>query len=147
MLSHNVKFTIHGDPRTKKNSEIIAGSGGRCPVCGKFRKQWIKQSSAHDAWAVAARFDVRAAMILNERARTLFPIAEPVNVKAVFYMQTRRKVDLLNLLAAVDDLLVDCGVLEDDNARVVAAHDGSRVLYDKDAPRIEIEIERIKKEG
>lgn len=67
-------------------------------------------------------------------------IAEPVNVKAVFYMRTKRRVDLTNLLEAVDDMLVKAGVLADDNRDIVAGHDGSRVYYDKDNPRIEIEI-------
>lgn len=68
------------------------------------------------------------------------PIDYPVNVQCLFYMQTHRRVDGLNLMAAIDDLLVDCGILADDNSRIVAAHDGSRVLYDPDSPRVEITI-------
>lgn len=67
-------------------------------------------------------------------------INQPVNLKCVYYMQTRRRVDLLNLLEATCDILVDAGVLEDDNCKIVVSHDGSRVLYDKSNPRVEIEI-------
>jgi Holliday junction resolvase RusA-like endonuclease len=67
-------------------------------------------------------------------------ISTPVNVKAVYYMQTRRKVDLSNLNSALHDILVDAGVLADDNRDVVAGHDGSRVFYDKDTPRVEVTI-------
>ena len=67
----------------------------------------------------------------------------PVNVKAVFYTQTRRKIDLTNLLEAVDDMLVYTDVLADDNRDVIAGHDGSRVFYDKKNPRIEIEIKKV----
>lgn len=56
-------------------------------------------------------------------------------------MQTRRKVDLVNLLEATLDVLVHYGVIADDNNSVVASVDGSRVLYDKARPRVEIEIE------
>lgn len=70
-------------------------------------------------------------------------IKEPVNIKCLFYMQTRRKCDLTNLLEAVDDILVHVGILEDDNYTIVAGHDGSRVLYDKENPRTEIYIESI----
>ena len=58
-------------------------------------------------------------------------------------MQTRRRVDSLNLLAAIDDLLVEAGVIGDDNSKIVVAHDGSRGLYDKDNPRTEIIISRV----
>ena len=34
-------------------------------------------------------------------------------------------------------------VLEDDNSKIVAAHDGSRVDYDKQNPRVEIWIEEM----
>jgi Holliday junction resolvase RusA-like endonuclease len=64
----------------------------------------------------------------------------PVNVKCLFFMKTRRKVDLTNLLEAVDDVLVYYGIVVDDNYKVIAGHDGSRVMVDKDNPRTEIYI-------
>lgn len=64
----------------------------------------------------------------------------PVNVQCVYYMPTRRRVDLVNLLEATMDILVAAGVLADDNCRIVAAHDGSRVDHDKNNPRVEITI-------
>lgn len=70
------------------------------------------------------------------------PIDYPVNVKAVFYMQTKRKVDLTNLHEALHDILVKYGVLEDDNFKIIQSTDGSRVSYDKWNPRTEVEITR-----
>jgi Holliday junction resolvase RusA-like endonuclease len=67
----------------------------------------------------------------------------PVNVKCVYYMPTRRRVDLTNLLSATDDVLVHYGVLADDNRDIIAGHDGSAVLLDKDNPRTEITITRV----
>ena len=67
-------------------------------------------------------------------------IDQPVNIRAVFYMPTRRRVDLVNLLQALCDILVKYSVLEDDNCSVVASFDGSRVDYDKDNPRTEVSI-------
>ena len=55
-------------------------------------------------------------------------------------MATRRRVDLANLLEAADDVLVHAGVIADDHSGIVVSHDGSRVLYDKEKPRTEIEI-------
>jgi len=64
----------------------------------------------------------------------------PCNVKCNYYMQTKRKVDLVNLLEATLDILVKAKVIEDDNCSIVASHDGCSVNYDKDNPRVEIEI-------
>jgi hypothetical protein len=36
--------------------------------------------------------------------------------------------------------LVDAQVIKDDNSSIVASHDGSRVEYDRDNPRVEITI-------
>jgi Holliday junction resolvase RusA-like endonuclease len=66
-----------------------------------------------------------------------------VNVKCLFYMGKRIKIDLPNLLNAADDAMVHWGLLKDDNSSIVAGHDGSRVLYDKEFPRTEIIIERM----
>lgn len=130
-----IKYTILGDPRTKKNHQMIAGAGSKCPVCKKPSKQWIRQGSFHDDYAEAAKWQLRP--------RPPRPIECPVNVKCVFYMKTRRRVDALNLLATIDDLLVDCEILKDDNSNIVVAHDGSRVFYDKDNPRTEITITKM----
>lgn len=130
-----IKYTILGDPRTKKNHQMIAGAGSKCPVCQKPAKQWIRQGSFHDEYAEAAKWQLIP--------RPPRPIECPVNVKCVFYMKTRRRVDALNLLATIDDLLVEVGILADDNCRIVAGHDGSRVFYDKDNPRTEIYITKM----
>lgn len=130
-----LRFTIPGDCRTKKNHMTIAGSGARCPVCGKPHKQFIKQGSAHDQYASKA--------VWYLRPRPVRPIDYPVNVKCLFYMSTHGKVDKSNLEACIHDLLVDVGVLEDDNRDIIATTDGSMVLYDKQNPRVEVTITRV----
>jgi Holliday junction resolvase RusA-like endonuclease len=67
-------------------------------------------------------------------------IDRPVNIRAVFYMPTHRRVDLVNLLQALCDILVKYSVLEDDNFNIVAGFDGSRVDYDKENSRTEVWI-------
>jgi Holliday junction resolvase RusA-like endonuclease len=71
------------------------------------------------------------------------PIDFPVNVKCLFYMPTRRRCDLTNLLEAIDDVMVAAEVVVDDNSTIIAGHDGSRVLYDKENPRTEVVITAI----
>jgi Holliday junction resolvase RusA-like endonuclease len=66
-----------------------------------------------------------------------------VNVLYRFYMPTRRRVDLSNLISAMDDVLVKHRILADDNRDVIAGHDGSRVYHDKDDPRVEVLIQEV----
>jgi hypothetical protein len=58
----------------------------------------------------------------------------------MFYKGTRHRVDALKLAEDADDLLVEAGILADDNSNIVVHHDGTRVLYDKQNPRTEIYI-------
>lgn len=76
-------------------------------------------------------------MLFIPKGRT---IDSPVNVQAVFYMDSRRRVDLPNLQNALLDALVNAGLLADDNSNIVVSMDGSRVLYDKKNPRTEVTI-------
>ena len=130
MLLHT--YTIPLDSRTKKNHQMIAGSGQRCPYCGKPKKQFIRQGKAN------TEYTIKAYPYLNPKPSQ--PIDFPVHVKYLFYKGTRHRVDGLNLCAAADDLLVEAGILKDDNSNIVKHHDGTRVLYDKEYPRTEIYI-------
>lgn len=70
-------------------------------------------------------------------------IKDRVNVCCKYYMPTKRRVDLTNLLQSSMDLLVTYGILADDNSNIVASMDGSRVLYDKNNSRTEIYINKF----
>lgn len=130
-----VTYIITGDPRTKKNSPQILYKGARCPACKKGKIPFVMPSAAFKKYEARALTDLRP--------RPPKPIECPVNVKCLYYMQTLRDVDLGNLLAATCDILVDAHILKDDKSRIVASHDGSRVLYDKLNPRCEITITRV----
>lgn len=67
----------------------------------------------------------------------------PINLKALYYMPSKRKVDLINLHEALHDCLVKKNVLLDDNCNIIISTDGSRVFYDKINPRTEIYIQKI----
>lgn len=124
-------MVLRGAPRTKKNSSriVVNKATGRAMVMpSKEYKEYEELCGwSIPAWARALKID------------------EPVNLKCVYYMPTRRRVDLVNLLSATCDILVKYGVLADDNSNIVASHDGCRVEYSKENPRVEIEIR--KKEG
>ena len=114
-------FTIPVKPVTKKNSQRIVVSGGR---------RMILPSAAYKEYE-------QNAMLFLPKCDT---ISRPVEVTALFYMPTRRRVDLTNLLEALDDVLVAGGVLADDCSEIIVSHDGSRVHYDKNNPRTEVTI-------
>lgn len=109
-------------PRTKKNSAQIVIVRGR-PL--------IMPSKTYKEYEKACKPYIPE---LKE------PIDYPVNIKCLYYMPTRRKIDLVNLLQATDDMLVKHKVLSDDNSNIVVSHDGSRVYYEKDNGHCIIEI-------
>ena len=122
-----MKFTLDVEPRTKKNSQqIIFAKGRRMVIPSKqylqFEKECLKQIEGGQH------------------------IDYPVNIKAIFYRVDRRRVDLTNLLEALDDMLVKAEVIKDDCRDIIASHDGSRVYYDKENPRIEVEITEVEGE-
>ena len=119
-----IKFTIPIAPITKKNHQQIIFHSGRPMVIPS--KQYLQYEK--DAMWFLPNVDT---------------IEEKVNIKAVFYMPTRRRVDLTNLLQALLDVLVKYGILADDNSKVVYSVDGSYVDYDKENPRTEVEINGI----
>jgi Holliday junction resolvase RusA-like endonuclease len=45
----------------------------------------------------------------------------------------------------MDDILVKHKVISDDNYKIVASHDGTRVYVDKENPRVEIDIRKLEK--
>lgn len=122
-----IKLSIPIAPVTKKNSQRIVKSGD-----GRY---YIRPSKAFEAYQKAA------SVFIPGKLRT--GLRGCYNVKCVYYMPTRRKVDLVNLLEATCDVLIHYNVLEDDNSRIIRSHDGSRVEYDKENPRVEIEIEEV----
>lgn len=125
-------LTLYGNPVTKKNSQRILYK------FTKFGRKtpFIAPSKAYVDYETDC---------LRQIKRPRSPISARVNVRCVYYMKTARRVDLANLIEATTDILVKARVLEDDNSKIVAAHDGSRVELDRKNPRVEIEIEGMEK--
>ena len=125
-------YIIELDTRTKKNHMTIAGTGAKCPKCGKKARQFIRQGRAN------SEYTLMAAKYLTPRPAK--HIDREVHLVYKVYTQTKRLVDDLNLYASLDDLLVKENVLADDNRNIIRSRDGSRVLYDKERPRAEVYI-------
>lgn len=124
-----MKIVLYGNPITKKNSSRILKNGGtRFVAPSKQYKRYERDCLRQITGLYKKHIDY------------------PVNVRVLYFMQKRYRVDLVNLLSATCDILVVAGVLSDDNYKIVVAHDGSRVLYDKENPRAEIYIEEIEED-
>ena len=123
-----IKYVINLPPITKKNSQQILTNK-------KAGRPFIMPSRKYREYEEMAEWFLKP--------RPSRPINCAVNIKCLFYLPTRRRTDLTNLLEAVDDLLVHAKIIEDDHYGIVAAHDGSRCLYDKDNPRTEIIITKM----
>lgn len=119
------KIIIPIQPITKKNHQQILKNW-------KTGKPFISQSKQYKEYEEKSRYFLKK-----------LQIDKPVNIKAVYYMQSRRRVDLINLHSALHDVLVKHGTLIDDNVKIIVSTDGSKVMYDKENPRTEVTISEI----
>ena len=126
-----IKFTLPVKPVTKKNSGQIITN----PRTGR---PFLIPSTQYK------QFEKDCLPYLYRVKNEAGVVNYPVNIQCIFYMDARRKVDLSNLLNAVDDAMVTSGFILDDNRDIIAGHDGSRVFHDNVNPRIELEIKEIK---
>ncbi|MDD7317106.1 MAG: RusA family crossover junction endodeoxyribonuclease [Prevotellaceae bacterium] len=120
-----MKLTLYGNPATKKNSQsiIINRATGRPMLIQSKRYREYENACIQQITGLHRK-----------------KIDYPVTVICRYFRKTKHRVDLTNLLEATDDILVKAGVLADDNSQIIKSHDGSRVFFDKDNPRVEIEI-------
>lgn len=122
-------FTIESAPRTKKNGGNLIRRGNRM----------IKTNS--DAFN---RYEQHALLLIRPSWRQ--GITNAVNVRAHYFVDANRRVDLNGLNQALHDILVKAGVLADDSAinpPIVVGTDGSRVYVDRARPRTEVEITQL----
>ena len=125
-----MNFTVKLPPITKKNSQQIVTNRETGKLFIIPSKQY-KNYEQNALWFIP---------------KNIY-ISKPVNIKCLFYMPTKRKCDLTNLLESIDDIMVKAGLLEDDNYLIIQSHDGSRVYVDKENPRTEIIIKEYTDNG
>ncbi len=90
-----IEFTLPVRPATKKNSgQIININGRNILLPSKQYKQFEKDSLPY----------------LQHVKGQIGMITYPVNMQCVFFTETKRKIDLPNLLNAIDDAAVKAGI-------------------------------------
>ena len=100
------KYIISLPPITKKNSQQILTNH-------RTGKPFIAPSKQYKKYEQAAMW------YLTPKPKA--PLSGRYRVATVFYMPTRRKVDLTNLMEAAHDTLVAAKILADDNNTTLPA--------------------------
>lgn len=113
--------------RSKKNSQQIL-------INSRTGKPFVSQGKLYKD------FERECGYFLNKYECN---ISYPVNLKCTFYVKDKRKRDIVNLLNAIQDILVKYNVIADDNYNIVKSVDGSRIIYEKDREETIIEITKM----
>lgn len=123
---NELRLTIAGIPRTKKNSQRVVPRGGRhIPLPSKAWADWAADAVPKiEAWAQRVK---------------LAPLAYPLNCAAVFYRDALRG-DAVGFYQGLADLLEKAGIVEDD--KWIVSWDGSRLRKDASRPRVELVLTR-----
>ena len=114
-------IVLAGNTPSKKNQKQIFLVRGR-PM--------IMPSKAYKEW-----HDEKMWLLKGSPA-----IKGPVELKMTLYARDKRSGDLSNKFESVADLLVDAGIIEDDNWNIVRKVEMMFGGIDKEYPRVEIEI-------
>lgn len=75
-----------------------------------------------------------------------YPFDFPVRFHYFYYPKSKRSYDRMNILSIIDkftcDALIECGILKDDNYKLVLTPTFKHCRVDRENPRCEIYIER-----
>ncbi len=124
-MKNKIKIILTGRPITKKNSQRIALT--------KTGKRFIIQSKQYLTYENDCLWQLKT----EYRGET---ITNQINLQALYYMPTKARPDLNNLLQATCDILQKAKVISND--KKIVSFDGSHIAgVDKVNPRTEIIIE------
>lgn len=123
-----MKLTLQGETPSKKNSRIFNTKTKRS-FPNKRYMEW------HNA--VVSQLQL---LLLQKQIRTFSDCR--IKMTVTFYHGDMKRRDSDNQLSSILDTLVDAGIIEDDNWKVIPV---KLILddYDKGNPRVELEIEEI----
>lgn len=117
-----IKIIIKGRTPSKKNSKTMVCKGNR-PI--------LLPSNNYSKWHKDASLQIKQQNIQSIKGRI-------DKVVATFYAPDNRKFDLSNKFESIADLLVDNGIIEDDNYNIIPDVHMIFGGVDKTNPRVEI---------
>lgn len=118
-----LRITIPGAPRTKKNHGELVRVGG---------KRKLLPSRSWRAWCAAALPGLRQAVA---QLRGTLPLQQAVNCTAIFYRDAARG-DAVGYYQGLADILEEGGIVGDD--KWIVSWNGSRLETDRSDPRVEL---------
>ena len=127
-----VKFDIAGQVPSKKNNKRLLKNS-------RTGKMFIASSEKFNKWHNQAMMDL--CFRLN-KDRGVFR-GKQVEIGLTFYNSDNRRHDLDNMTSSVLDLLVDAEFIDDDCCRVVSKVVAIFGGVDRQAPRVEVEINSV----
>ena len=119
-------LVIKGRIPSKKNSKRVFRRNGRTILVSSLQ---------HEKWHREAWLQLK-----EQKARAM---VDSVSVKMNFWFPDNRKTDLTNKAESVMDLLVDMGVIKDDNVKICPKVSLEFCGIDKNDARVEIGLEKI----
>ena len=123
-------FYIDGETPAKKNSRIINTKTAKCFPSKRFSK-WHRSAS-----------NIVQYQILRQPPKEELPINQEVKISMTFVHGDLRRRDSDNGTSSILDLLTDCGVLADDNWKIVRELNVKND-YEKGRPCCKVEIELL----
>lgn len=108
-------------PSQKNNKQIIPSRPPRL-VDNPIVKKWRNETAEYLASTYSVTYS-----------------GKQVVAKYTFYVQNRVRRDIDNMISSCNDALVQAGILDDDNWKVLRIG-GAIAVLDKDNPRAEIEL-------
>lgn len=155
---HPIRLVVEGVPRTKKNSQVVAGSRplpspqfrewealavpqlqcGYLPACGHEEVPCLRCKATGRVGRNPAK--QRKCPRCRGTKRQPAPLPVALNLAAVFY-RDRNVGDLVNFVEAACDALETAGVVIND--KQIAGLDGCRLDKDATRPRVEMVLTEI----
>lgn len=123
-----MNLIISGETPSKKNSKIMNTKTHRLFPSQKY-KEW------HDKAMLQVLFQ-------KSQSKEIFPITK-CKIKLEFYHADNKRRDSDNGTSSIFDLLVDCGILEDDNWQVVNRFEVENKKSEKKCSFVKIAIDTL----
>ena len=135
-----ITLVLAGNTPAKKDGARIVRAGCRPLLIPSARHERWYRANAAALGARIVRGRVRPEDRLASYGGVSLPLPGRTRISIRFYRDSRRRWDYSNALDAVQDLLVDLGILSDDNADVLCVGNLTHAL-DRENPRAEVILE------
>lgn len=121
-------ITIYGELYSSKNSKRIVKFGDRPALIAS--KQYLASIKPIEQQLVLNRY---------KWAEETKNASKPLKIVFKIYRKTHRRFDYLNIVQGLQDLMVKCGWISDDNADELIPY-FKPYEVDKNNPRVEMEV-------